>query len=175
VSASRAVRIPRGRPPPAGEPPAPLATPPELRPNRGGTERAIRIAGVYSGGILALTVILSALDLSMSDAARPGVQQGLELFLVVATLLAVASILYALSPAPRRVEVRADRMVVVGRWGNRRVFAGPGGPALRVVRHVAPSPLTPRPVDVVRVVDSNGRAVTYEIESGLLDARWASR
>jgi len=172
VTAPRAVRIPRGRPtgPGALLPATPAA--PEVRVNRGGFQRAVRIAAVYAGTVGVLTVILSVLDLTSADASRPGVEEGLELFLVVAVLLMVASAFYAISPAPRSVEVRPEEVVVVGRWGRRRAFGPPGSFPVQVVRHFAPGGLSPRAVDVVRIVDLKGRPATYEVESGIFGTAW---
>lgn len=167
VSAPRAVRIPRERPPPRSTEPA--LPPVDVRKNRGGWERAVRIAVVYAGAVLLLTAVLSALDLTSANAGRPGVREGLELFLVVAGLLILGSAFYAVSPAPRFVEVRPDSVVVVGRWGRRRSFGPLGTFGIQVVRRLPSGPLTPRPVEVVRVVDTRGRPATYEVETGLFD------
>jgi len=169
VSGSRAVRIPRDRATPGPGPAAAAQRAPTIRPNRGGRERSIRIAAVYAGAVLALTAVLAALDLTGANASRPGDQQGLELFLGVAFLMVLGSVVYAVSPAPRRVEVRAESVVVVGRWGRRRSFPPLGSLGIQVVRHFPPGPLTPYPVDVVRVTDARDRIATYEVESGLLD------
>ena len=139
-----------------------------VRRNRGGTRRALRIGMVYAGAVLVLTVILVVLDLSGPYATRPGELQGLELFLAVAALLVVGSLLLALSPAPRSVVLRGDSLVVVGRWGTRRAFGAPGSFSHRVLREFPETRLSPDPVEVVRVTDLRGRSVTYEVERGLL-------
>lgn len=172
MSVPRAVRIPRAYPA-RGRTSSDLSLPPiEVRPNRGGGQRALRIAVVYVGAISLLTAILLVLGLAGPDAAHPGVQQGLELFVGVAGLLALGSVIYAFSPAPRKVEVRSDAVVVVGRWGRRRRFGALSSLAVQVVRHFPAGALSPRPVDAVRVVDSSGRPATYEVESGIFGPDW---
>jgi hypothetical protein len=170
VSAPRAVRIPREQPPIARPATGARSLPATVRPNVGGGRRAIRIASVYAGSILALTVILAVFDLTSTNANRPVVQAGLELFLGVAAVLAVGSALYALSPAPRSMVVRADGAVVTGRWGRRRSFGPLGSFQVRVLRHIPAGPLAPQPVELVQVLDLEGRSVTYEVEAGFFEA-----
>ncbi len=164
VTVARAVRIRRGT---RATHPAPPPVP--VRENRAGSRRARRVAATYTGSLSLLTALLAVLDATRPDAGRPGVQDGLDLFLGVAVLLAAASAAYAVTAAPRRVELRPEGWVVVGRWGRRRTWA----PGLRIrveiVRRLPVGMLSPEPVDAVRLSDRTGRSVVYEVGRGLLD------
>jgi hypothetical protein len=137
--------------------------------NRAGTQRAVRVAVLYVVAVLALTAILTALDLNSSEASRPAVQQGLELFLGVAFALIVGSVLFTFYPAPRSVEVVGGEATVVGRWGRRHELGPIDGLVPKVVRHFPAGPLSTRPVDMVEVRDGRGRKRVYQVESGLFD------
>jgi hypothetical protein len=163
VTGPRAVRIVRPRPAEPG------SVEEELRPNRAGTQRAVRTATLFSIAVLALTAVLSAIDLASPEGSHPAVRQGLELFLGLAVLLLVGSALFALGPAPRALLVRADRVVVIGRWGRRRVLGSAADLAPRVLRHFPEGFLSNRPVDMVEVSDLRGRRRVYQVESGLFD------
>ena len=119
--------------------------------------------------VLLLTAILTALDLSSSDASHPGVQEGLALFLGVAVLLIVGSAIFALSPAPRYVDVTDTTVVVVGRWGTRRTYGPLSALSPRVLKHFPDGMLSSRSVDMVEVGDPHGRRRVYQVESGLFD------
>jgi hypothetical protein len=142
---------------------------PERRLNRGGTQRAFRFALLYVLALVVVDVVLVALDLDSPEAGRAAVEAGLELFLGVAVVLAVGSIVYALTPAPRLVEVGDDRVVVVGRWGHRRSFPPLSRIDSRVVRRYPEGFLSRQPVELVQVTDRRGRRRTYQVEAGLLD------
>lgn len=142
---------------------------PEHRPNRAGTQRAVRTTVLYALAVLVLTVVLTVLDLASSEASHPAVQQGLELFLVLAVLLVAGSSIFALSPAPRSVEVRPEEVVVVGRWGGRRVLGPPAELSPKVVKHYPQGFLSSEPVDMVEVSDLRGRRRVYQVQSGLFD------
>jgi hypothetical protein len=116
-----------------------------------------------------LDVVLVLLDLTSAEGGRTAVQSGLLLFTGIALLLAVGSVLFALTPAPRFVEIRTGGVEVMGRWGQRRWFPPLDRLQLRVARHYSAGILSSRPVDVVEVVDRAGRRRTYQIETGLLE------
>jgi hypothetical protein len=163
----RPVRIPRT---PAAPRPAQSAG--ELidhRPNRAGTQRAFRFAVLYVLALVILDVILVALDLSSSEGTRPAVLSGLRLFTAIAILLAVGSVIFALTPAPRFVELRTEGVVIMGRWGQRRWFPPLDRLKLHVARHYPAGILSSRPVDIVEVVDRVGHRRTYQLEAGLLE------
>jgi hypothetical protein len=165
VSSPRPVRIPRG--PRAPRVAASLGDLVDHRPNTAGTQRAFRFAVVYVVALLILDLILVALDLTSSEASSPGLQGDLRLFLAIAALLAVGSVIFALSPAPRFVDVRTGGVVVVGRWGGRAGFPPLGQIRPQVLRHYPGGFLSSKPVDMVRLVDQSGRQHTYQVESGL--------
>jgi hypothetical protein len=166
VSSPRPVRIPRGSASPRPREGAGGSV--ERRPNSAGTQRAFRFAGLYLVALLVLDGILVGLDLSSAEASTPGVHQDIELFLGIAILIAVGSVVFALSPAPRYVNVRSDGVTVVGRWGGRVGFPPLGELQLTVLRHYPSGLLSAQPVDVVRMVDRTGRRRTYQLEAGLL-------
>jgi hypothetical protein len=168
VASPRAVRIPRA--PAASRPAAPAGDLVDHRPNVAGTQRAFRFAVLYLIVLLALDLILVALDLTSSEASRPGLQGDLRLFLAIAGVLAVGSVVFALSPAPRFVDVRSTGVVVVGRWGSRVAYPAIDRLDARVLRHYPAGFLSSKPVDMVSVADTAGRRHTYQVESGLLNS-----
>jgi hypothetical protein len=170
MSGSRAVRIPRSRAP-ARPAVSPVGWTGDRRENRAGTQRAVRTTVLYVVAVLALTLMLTALDLSSSEGGRPAVLQGLELFLLIAALLIVGSSVFALSPAPRYLEVGADRIVVVGRWGGRRELGPFDSLAPRVRKHLPAGFLSSDAVDMVEVTDAAGRRHTYQVDVGFFDPR----
>jgi hypothetical protein len=137
--------------------------------NRAGTQRAVRTTLLYMGAVIVLTGVLTALDLSSAEASRPAVQQGLELFLGIAVLLVLGSAAFALTPAPRHLEIAPDEVVVVGRWGRRRAFGPLSELRPQVLKHFAGGVLSSRSVDMVEVSDRAGHRHTYQVESGLFD------
>ena len=169
MTGPRAVRIPRAR---AVRPAVRPAAPADLldhRPNRAGTQRAVRTTLLYVVAVAVLTAVLTDLDLSSAEGTRPVVLQGLELFLGVAVALVIGSAVFALTPAPRSVEVGASEVVVVGRWGRRRSFGPLETLAPHVLKHFADGILSTRSVDMVEVSDPRGRRYVYQVESGLFD------
>jgi len=139
------------------------------RPNQAGTQRAFRFAILYVLALVVLDVVLVGLDLSSAEAGRPGVVSGLQLFIGIAILLAIGSVIFALSPAPRYVDVRTDGVVVVGRWGQRTWFAPVERLDPKVLRHYPSGVLSSSSVDMVQVVDRTGRRRTYQVETGLFE------
>jgi hypothetical protein len=166
VAPPRPVRIPRESSAP--RPASALGTLVERRPNVAGTQRAFRFAVLYVFVLALLDAILVALDLSSAEAGRPGVQDGLQLFLGIAIVLAVGSVLFALSPAPRWVEVRTDGVVVGGRWGQRVLLPPLEKLTPKIARHYPAGFLSSAPVDMVEVYDLRGRRHTYQVQAGLL-------
>jgi hypothetical protein len=158
------VRIPKG----AAAPRTPVAGGLlEHRMNEAGTQRAFRFAILYLFALVLLDVILVALDLSSAESGRPGVESGLQLFIGIAVLLAVGSVIFALSPAPRYVDIRSDGVVVGGRWGQRTWLPPVEQLETKVARHYPAGILSSNPVDMVQVVDRTGRRRTYQVETGL--------
>ncbi|MCI4373022.1 MAG: hypothetical protein L3K02_05210 [Thermoplasmata archaeon] len=168
MSTPRPVRIPRTPAAPRG--PSGTGARVDHRPNEAGTQRAFRFAILYLLALVVLDVILVVLDLSSQEAGRPGVESGLQLFIGIAVVLAVGSVVFALSPAPRSVELRTDGVMVVGRWGQRTLFPPIAQLDAKVLRHYPGGILSAHAVDLVQVVDRAGRRRTYQVESGLFDA-----
>jgi hypothetical protein len=164
VSSPRPVRIPRA---PAAPRAPSVGTLRDHRPNEGGTQRAFRFAILYLIALVVLDVILVALDLTSAEAGRPGIESGLQLFIGIAVLLAVGSVIFALSPAPRFVDVRTDGVVVVGRWGQRTWCPPIEAIETKVLRHYPAGFLSSKDVDFIEVVDRTGRRRTFQVESGL--------
>jgi hypothetical protein len=83
---------------------------------------------------------------------------------------ALVGSLYTLTPAPRGIEVAADRVTVVGRWGRRRVFPSLEQLSFRVVRHYPPSLLAETTVELIelwgRGVPVRGYLVGEELFTG---------
>jgi hypothetical protein len=164
MASSRPVRIPRASSAPARV----AAGAPERRPNTAGTQRAFRFAILYVLALAALDGVFVALDLTSSEANRPGLVADLQIFLGLAIVLAVGAVIFALTPAPRWVEVDPRRTVVQGRWGTRREFPPLAELERSVQRRYPAGFLASRPVEMVRLVDRRGRATTYQIQEGLL-------
>jgi hypothetical protein len=164
MSAPRPVRIARG---PARPREAAAVSVTDRRANEAGTQRAFRFAILYLVALVALDAVLVGLDRSSAEAGSPGVESGLQLFVGIAIVLAVGSVVYALSPAPRYVEVRTDGVVVVGRWGGRYGFPSLDRLDVKVVHHYPAGFLSSKPVDLVQVVDRTGRRRTFQVETGL--------
>jgi hypothetical protein len=165
VSSPRPVRIPRGPPGPR-----PLSSGGDLvdhRANVAGTQRAFRFAMLYLAVLLLLDLILVALDLTSAEANTPGLQGDLKLFLGIAVVLAVGSVVFALSPAPRFVDMQSNGVTVVGRWGTRVAFPSADRLSVQVLRHYPSGFLSAKPVDLVAVTDVAGRRRSYQVESGL--------
>ncbi len=168
MSTPRPVRIPKG----IAAPRAPTdGTLRDHRPNEAGTQRAFRFAILYLLALVILDVILVALDLTSAEAGRPGVESGLQLFIGIAVLLAVGSVLFALSPAPRYVDIRTDGVIVAGRWGQKTWFPPVEQLEAKVLRHYPAGLLSSNGVDLVQVADRNGRRRTYQVETGLFSVR----
>ncbi|MCI4364617.1 MAG: hypothetical protein L3K10_00920 [Thermoplasmata archaeon] len=165
MAAPRPVRIPRASPTPRAAMTAGDLV--EHRPNEAGTQRAFRFAVFYVLALVVLDATLVLFDLSSPVGREPGSESGLGLFTAFALVLAVGSVLFALSPAPRHVDFRTDGVVVVGRWGHRRWFPVAGDLNPKVVRHYPAGLLSSRPVDIVELVDRTGHRRNYQVDAGL--------
>ena len=77
-------------------------TPATVRhPNRGGTQRAVRLTGVYLGCLAALYLGFLLLDRTVPGGTSSPAGNGLFAFSALAGLLAVGGTLLSLHPAPR--------------------------------------------------------------------------
>ncbi len=171
----RAVRIPRTLPPGTARAVRPTVVrtapptsgPADVRTNRAGTQRAVRISLVYLGAVAALYLGTLLYDTSRPDLLTPGVTSDLTVFGVVALLLGVVGALLSLGPAPRSVELRPGSIVVVDRWGRRREWSPRGSVHVRVVRRYPAGLLASEPVESVELALA-GRRSHYLVTAGLL-------
>ncbi len=172
VSEPRAVRIPRTASPDDRPSPLPgvLPTSGTFRANRAGTQRAVRLAVLYAVGLAVLYGLLVLLDRSAPGGGGSGATAGLELFSAIAALLGAGGVLFALSQAPRGVEIGETATVVVGRWARRRSFPPLAAAGAHLVRRFPASFLSDAPVVVVELTSLSGRRSTFLLEEGLLPA-----
>ena len=146
----------------------PAATgPAEVRANRAGTQRAVRLALVYLAAVAALYLGTLLFDASRPDRMTPGVTSDLTVFGAVALLLGVAGALLSLGPAPRSVELRPGSIVVVERWGRRRVWSPRDSAQVRVLRRYPAGLLASEPVESVELALA-GRRRHYLVSAGLV-------
>lgn len=177
----RAVRIPRTdadtargvRPPWEATPTPPSAASASAQPNRGGTQRAVRLTGFYLAVLTALYVAFVLYDRSSPGGTSPGAEAGLLEFTGVAVLLAVLGAFLALGPAPRAIERSPTSIVVVGRWGRRTEWTPIDEVTVRPVRRYPAGLLSSAPVESVEVSGPGRRPRNYLVESGLLPERTA--
>ena len=175
MSSPRAVRIPRARPPgpgasgnPAGaDRPAAEPGPKDHRPNGAGSQRAFRVAALF---VVALAALYAAFVLY--DRAAPGGSPSAEgsavlLLSVIFVVFAVGGVLFAVTPAPRSVEVAPDRVVVIGRWGRSVVLPRLDLLKSRVVRRYPASWLASSDVELVELWSEGIPPRNYLVESGL--------
>ena len=168
MSGGRVVRIAKG---PAAASSAPLPDRSELsvwHPNRAGTQRAVRLTLLYVVFLAVLYGVFLGLDRTAPGGGSAGASAGLWGFSLVALVLGVGGALFALSQAPRGVEVGPTATVVVGRWGLRRAFPPVGQLAIREVRHHPAGILSSAPVVAVELTSSRGRRITCFLEQGIL-------
>ena len=184
MATSRPVRIPRAspRPPPplpssgpARVKPPPTQTarlPSEWRPNRGGTQRAVRVTLLYLLVLGALYVGFVLYDRTAPGGTSSAAANGVLLFTALFAVFALAGSLYTLTPAPRGFEVARDGVTVVGRWGRRRSLPPLEELSFRVVRHYLPSLLADTTVDLIelwgRGVPVRGYLVDEELITGAI-------
>lgn len=180
MATSRPVRIARSErmpdspgpaaeaaPTPAPERPLSLDSEREVRANRGGAQRAVRVAVIF-------LVVLAAMYLGfiLYDRTAPGGSgspegNGLLLFTAVFAAFALIGIVYSITPAPRWLEVTPSRVVVVGRWGQRRAFPPLDRLSLRVVRRYPAGLLSDATVELVEVWGADVPVRAYLVEQGL--------
>ena len=89
------------------------------RPNVGGSQRATRLAALFVAVLAVLFVGFLLYARTVPGGTAPAASNGLLLFSGMFVGFAVVGVVYTLHPAPRAVEVEADHVTVVGRWGRR--------------------------------------------------------
>jgi hypothetical protein len=176
MTAPRAIRIPRGptdrprtlRATADERPAASPVSPGARRPNRAGTQRAVRLALLFLILLALLYVGFVLYDRTAPGGTSPGAQAELIDFSGVAAVLAAAGALLSLTPAPRAVERSSTSLVVVGRWGRRTEWAPLDEVTVRRVRQYPAGLLSDEPVDSVEVSSRGRRTRSYLVEAGLL-------
>ena len=176
MATPRAIRIPRSRPGspvvrvPSGRP-KPTVTPSEVarvrRPNVGGSQRAVRLAALFVGTLAALYAAFVLYDRTAPGGTAPAAGNGVLEFTIIFVVFAVAGALYALTPAPRAVEVERDRVTVVGRWGRRRSLPPLELLSVSVVRRYPAGILAAHPVELVEVSGEDVPRRSYLVDAKL--------
>ena len=175
MAAPRAVRIPRPRTAPtalsdgtASEAEASAADPKyELRPNVAGSQRALRLTVVFVVALSALYAAFVLYDRTAPGGTSAVTENGVLFFTVLFALFLLVGALYSLTPAPRAIEVSPDRVVVVGRWGRRRVFPPLERLSVVVVRRYPSGWLADGPVELVEVSGDDTPRRSYLVDTAV--------
>jgi hypothetical protein len=137
------------------------------RPNLGGSQRAVRLAALYVVVLAVLYVGFLLYDRTPPGGTSPAAGNGVLLFTAMFVAFALAGALYTLHPAPRAVEVWADHVTVVGRWGRRRRLPRLGSLSVSVVRRYPAGWLTGRPIELIEVWGEDVPSRSYLVDPGL--------
>lgn len=174
MATPRAVRIPRSRPSPAvrasvgpeeDEPRDEGARP--RRPNVGGSQRATRLAALFVAVLAVLFVGFLLYARTVPGGTAPAASNGLLLFSGMFVGFAVVGVVYTLHPAPRAVEVEADHVTVVGRWGRRLRLPSLERLSVSVVRRYPAGWLASTPVELIELWGEGVPNRSYLVESDL--------
>lgn len=178
MSEPRAVRIPRARgpaaPPPGRERPQERVhgpDPTDLKLNRAGTQRVVRMTVVYLVVLAGLYAGFAGYARSSPGGTSAGAQAALIEITILAIVLALAGTILTLTPAPRAVGPLPDGFVVVGRWGGRTEYTPLRDVTVRRVRRYSAGLLSGEDVDSIEVFGTRQRRRSYLIEAGLLPER----
>ncbi len=162
---ARAVRVARpGGPSPARPVRLVRAERPEVpgasaarRANVGATRRAVRLALLFSTGIVLVYAALFAVARAGPYSGSAALGGELGIVAGAAILIGAAGVVAALGSAPRRVEIGERATIVVGRFGRR--YRYPGRSQLRVVvlQRFPIGPLTPVPLASVEIRGGSSR------------------
>jgi hypothetical protein len=145
----------------------PVAPVTSRRPNRGGTQRAVRLTIVYLVILGAMYVGFVADDQLVPGGTSSAAENGLLVFTGILALFAAAGMYFTLTPAPRSVELAEDRLTVVGRWGRRRRFPPIGRLSVRVVRRYPEGWLAHEAVELVEVWGDDAPVRSYLVSAEL--------
>ena len=175
MSEPRAVRIPRSRPGASAPQDHPLprvrakgAPVTDLKPNRAGTQRVVRLTVVFLVVLTGLYAGFAIYARSSPGGASPGAQSALVEITILAMGLALAGTILTLNPAPRAVGALPDGFVVVGRWGRRTEWTPLDAVTIHRIRRYPAGFLSGDEVDSVEVFGGRRRRRSYLIEAGLL-------
>jgi hypothetical protein len=173
VTTPRAVRIPVVRRSTTGPPDASSgaalseARPPkavERRVNVGGSQRAARLTALFVGILTALYVGFLLYDRSAPGGTASPEGNGVLLFTGLFLAFAVGGALYSLTPAPRAVEVDADGVTVIGRWGRRRRLPRLDRLTVAVSRRYPGGILSDRTVELIELTGEDVRRRSYLVD-----------
>lgn len=175
MATPRAVRIPRSRP---SSPAVRSSTRPKEeavpapgkrahRPNVGGSQRAVRLATLFVVVLGTLYVGFLLYDRTAPGGTAPAASNGLLLFSAMFVVFAVTGALYTLHPAPRAVEVEAEHVTVVGRWGRRRRLPPLELLSVSVVRRYPAGWLASTSVDLIELWGEGVPNRSYLVDSEL--------
>jgi hypothetical protein len=176
VATPRAVRIPRSSSPApvvrvAKERPGASTTvgvaSPERRENTGGSKRATRLAALFVVLLTALYAAFLLYDRTAPGGTASPEGNGVLLFTGIFLAFVVVGAVYALTPAPRRIEVTPDRVTVVGRWGRRRELPSLSLLSVSVVRRYPAGWLSDRPVELIELWGEDTPRRSYLVDAGL--------
>ena len=149
--------------PPAGRDGGPV----EWRANVGGSQRAIRVAGLYLGILVALYLGFLLYDRTAPGGGASPEVNGVLVFTGLFAAFAVVGFFSTLTPAPRGAEVTPDRVTVVGRWGRRRSLPSLDGLYYRVVRRYPEGWLSDTPVELIELWGKGIPVLGYLVDSEL--------
>lgn len=178
MASPRAVRIPRSRPTSAATPaptsapsdqPDALATPPARRANVAGSQRAVRLTILFVVVLALLYASFVLYDRTAPGGTASAEDNGILLLSVLFVVFALGGAIFTLTPAPRRVEVEPDRLVVVGRWGRRRTWPPLDQLSVYVARRYPAGWLASGPVELVELSADGVPRQSYLIEAGLFE------
>lgn len=176
MSPPRVVRIPRSRAPGStsrGDEELPqdagpvASVPVERRPNVGGSQRAIRVAALFVATLGALFAAFVLYDRSAPGGTASPESNGLLFFTVIFLLFAVGGVVYSLTPAPRAIEVGADRVTVIGRWGRRSRLPALGLLSVSVTRRYPAGLLSSREVELIELFGEDTPRRSYLVDAEL--------
>lgn len=177
MATSRPVRIPRTVPIVEGPPevarvadvpsPASQWASTERRSNVAGSQRATRVTLVYLVVLVALYAAFLVYDRTAPGGTASPATNGIFVFTGIFIAFALVGAVLTLHPAPRAVEVAADHVTVIGRWGRRQVLPPLGSLSTRVVRRYPTGFLSNAPVEQVEVWGRGAPLRTYLAEEGL--------
>jgi hypothetical protein len=174
MSETRAVRIPRARlpspaPPPVARPPVPIEEIPvvERRANRGGVQRAQRLAVGYVAVLFIVYAGFAVYDRSTPSGATAGSASNLLLFGVVALILALSGVVLSMISAPRAVELSTRATRILGSLGLNQRFPPIASVHVRIVRRYPAGFLSSVPT-VSAELTAGALRRTYLLEEGLL-------
>jgi hypothetical protein len=133
----------------------------------GGSQRAIRLASLFVAVLALLYAGFLLYDRTVPGGNAPAASNGLLLFSAMFVVFAVVGVVYTLHPAPRAVEVTANHVTVVGRWGRRLRLPSLELLSVSVVRRYPAGWLASTPVELIELWGEGVPNRNYLVESDL--------